>query len=98
MSTSTRFSEAISLTNITAPKISKVLFNSFTLVGLPKIDPVRSRVKFRVFGLFQQVVFQLGDKHIKSSAYHPESQGALEQFHSILKTMSGTYCLDNEKD
>ena len=49
-------------------------------------------------GLFQQVVFQLGAKQIKSSAYHPESQGALERFHSTLKNMIRTYCLDNEKD
>ena len=49
-------------------------------------------------GLFQQVVFQLGAKQIKSSAYHPESQGALESFHSTLKNMIRTYCLDNEKD
>ena len=49
-------------------------------------------------GLFQQVVFQLGAKQIKSSAYHPESQGALERFHSTLKNMIRTYCLDNERD
>ena len=49
-------------------------------------------------GLFQQVVFQLGAKQIKSSAYHPESQGALERFHYTLKNMIRTYCLDNEKD
>ena len=35
---------------------------------------------------------------IKSSAYHPESQGALERFHSTLKNMIRTYCLDNGKD
>ena len=49
-------------------------------------------------GLFQQVVFQFGVKQIKSSAYHPESQGALERFHSTLKNMIRTYCLDNETD
>ena len=49
-------------------------------------------------GLFQQVIFQLGAKQIKSSAYHPESQDALERFHSTLKNMIRTYCLDNEKD
>ena len=44
-------------------------------------------------GLFHQVVFQLGAKPVKYSAYHPESQGALERFHMVR-----TYCLDNEKD
>ena len=49
-------------------------------------------------GLFQQVVFQLGAKQIKSSAYHLESHGALERCHSTLKNMIRAYCLDNEKD
>ena len=49
-------------------------------------------------GLFQQVIFQLGAKQIKSSAYHPKSQGALERFHSILKNMIRTCCLNNERD
>ena len=40
------------------------------------------------------VVFQ----QMKSSAYHPESHVALERFHSTLKNMIRTYCLDNEKD
>ncbi|KAJ8050189.1 hypothetical protein HOLleu_03291 [Holothuria leucospilota] len=35
---------------------------------------------------------------IKSSAYHPESQGALERFHQTLKNMLKTYCHDNERD
>ena len=48
--------------------------------------------------LFQHVVFQLGAKQVKSSAYHPKSQGALERLHSSLKNIIRTYCLDNEKD
>ena len=36
MCASTRFPEAIPLTNITAPIISKALVNFFTLVGLLK--------------------------------------------------------------
>ena len=97
MCASTRFPEAIPLTNITASKISKALVNFFTLVGLPKEIQSDQGSNF-MSGLFQQVVFQLGAKQIKSSAYHPESQGALERFHSTLKNMIRTYCLDNEKD
>ena len=97
MCASTIFPEAIPLTNITAPKISKALVNLFTLVGLPKEIQSDQGSNF-MSGLFQQVVFQLGAKQIKSSAYHPESQAALERFHSTLKNMIRTYCLDNEKD
>ena len=73
------------------------MVNFFTLVGLPKEIQSDQGSNF-MSGLFQQVVFQLGAKQIKSSAYHPESQGALERFHSTLKNMIRTYCLDNEKD
>ena len=50
-------------------------------------------------GLFQQVMHELGITQYKSSAYHPESQGALERFHQTLKNMIRSYCFDtNSKD
>ena len=41
---------------------------------------------------------QLGIKHAMASAYHPQSQGALESYHQTLKTMIKVYCFDNQKD
>ena len=41
---------------------------------------------------------ELGIKQYRSSAYHPESQGALERFHQTLKNMVKSYCFDTEKD
>ena len=37
-------------------------------------------------------------KQYRSSAYHPENQGALERFHQPLKNMIWSYCFDTEKD
>ena len=48
-------------------------------------------------GIFQQVMHELGIKQYRSSAYHPESQGALERFHQTLKNMIRSYCFDTEK-
>jgi hypothetical protein len=48
--------------------------------------------------VFTQSMKELGIVQIKSSAYHPESQGALERFHQTLKTMMKSYCAENEKD
>ena len=48
--------------------------------------------------LFQQVMHHLVIEQVKSSAYHPESQGALERFHQTLKNMLRTYCVDTEKE
>ena len=47
---------------------------------------------------FQQVIHQLGIKQYNSSAYHPESQGALERFHQTLKTMTKMYCIEKSRD
>ena len=49
-------------------------------------------------GIFQQVVHELGIKQYRSSAYHPESQGALERFHQTLKNMIRSYCFNTKKD
>ena len=48
--------------------------------------------------VFQQAMYELGIQQVKSSAYHPESQGALERFHQTLKNMIKTYCFETEKD
>ena len=49
-------------------------------------------------GVFQQVMHELGIKQYRSSAYHPESQGALERFHQTLKNVIRSYYFDTEKD
>ncbi len=36
--------------------------------------------------------------HRMSSAYHPESQGALERYHQTLKTMICAYCVETGKE
>ena len=41
---------------------------------------------------------KLNIAQFQSNAYHPESQGALERFHQILKHMMKTFCLDSQKD
>ena len=48
-------------------------------------------------GLFQEVMFQLGVKQFKFSAYHPQSQGALERFHQTLKSMIRAYCFQEKR-
>ena len=74
---STRFSEAIPLRNIRAATIVKHLIKFFTLVGLPKMVQSDQGSNFMA-KIFQQVMSQLGIKQSISSAYHPQSQGALE--------------------
>ena len=86
MCSTTRFPEAIPLRNIKARTVSNALVKFFTLIGLPKEVQSDQGSNF-MSGIFQQVMHELGARQIKSSAYHPENQGALERFHASLKTM-----------
>ena len=97
MCASTRFPEAIPLRNIKTKTIVKALVKFFTFVGLPKSVQSDQGSNF-MSGIFQQVMHELGIKQYRSSAYHPESQGALERFHQTLKNMIRSYCFDTEKD
>ena len=97
MCASTRFPEAIPLRNIKTKTIVKALVKFFTFVGLPRSVQSDQGSNF-MSGIFQQVIHELGIKQYKSSAYHPESQGALEKFHQALKNMIRSYCFDTERD
>jgi len=97
MCLSTRFPEAVPLRNIKAPSIVKALLKFFTFVGLPRSIQSDQGSNF-MSGVFQQVMYQLGIRQFKSTAYHPQSQGALERFHQTLKNMMRTYCQEQSKD
>ena len=90
MCSTTRFPEAIPLRNIKAKQIVSHLIKFFTLVGLPQVISSDQGSNF-MSNIFKQVVQQLGIKHCVSSAYHPETQGALERFRGTLKNMLKAY-------
>ena len=97
MCASTRFPEAIPLRDIKTKTIVDALVKFFPLFGLPKSIQSDQGSKFYARGIFQQVMCKLKTEQYSSSAYHPESQGALERSHQTLKTMIKTYCFDTEK-
>ena len=57
------------------------------MVGLPKIVQSDQGSNF-TSRVFRQAMNSLGIKTVTSSAYHPQSQGALERFHSTWKPWS----------
>ncbi|XP_073807553.1 uncharacterized protein [Danio rerio] len=97
MCAATRFPEAIPLRKITAPVIIKALTKFFATFGLPKVVQSDQGTNF-MSNVFNEVLRSLSIQHCVSSAYHPESQGALERFHQTLKSMLRTYCLDTGND
>ena len=96
MCVATRFPEAIPLRKITSPVIVKALIRLFSLFGLPKVIQSDQGTNF-MSRIFAQVLKQLHIQHCPSSAYHPESQGALEHFHQTLKSMLWAYCITDER-
>ena len=97
MDMSSRFPEAIPLRNITAKTVVEALVQFFTRYGLPKEVQSDQGSNF-MSGLFQEVMYRLGVKQLKSSAYHPQSQGALERYHQTLKTMIRAFCEEYPED
>ena len=85
MCVATHFPEAVPLRNIKAHTVIKALIKFFTFVGLPKSIQSDQGSNF-MSGVFQQMMHQLNITQCKLSAYHPQSQGAIERFHQTLKT------------
>ena len=97
MCTTTRYPEAIPLRRITSKSIIPILTRFFTQFGLPRVVQSDQGSNF-TSAIFQQVMATLGIKQYLASAYHPESQGALERFHQTLKSMLTKFCLENTCD
>jgi len=97
MCMSTRFPEAVPLRNIKVPNIVKVLVRFFTFVWLLRSIQSDQGSNF-MSSIIHQLMYQLGIHQFKSTAYHPQSQGALESFHQTLKNMMRLYCLEQSKD
>uniref|UniRef100_A0A669CU45 Gypsy retrotransposon integrase-like protein 1 n=1 Tax=Oreochromis niloticus TaxID=8128 RepID=A0A669CU45_ORENI len=97
MCVATRFPKAIPLRTLKVKSVVKALVNFFSTFGLPKVVQTDQGSNF-MCKIFAQVLQSLGIKHQKSSAYHPESQGALERFHQTLKSMMRKFCLESEKE
>lgn len=96
MCAATRFPEAIPLRRITAPAVTRALIKFFSTFGLPKVIQTDQGTNF-LSKLFAQIMKTLNIKHVVSSCYHPESQGALERFHQSLKSMLRKYCQETGK-
>ena len=97
MCAATRYPEAIPLRTIRAKPVVKALTKFFTTFGLPKTIQSDQGTNF-MSKLFSQVMRELQVKHVTSSPYHPESQGALERFHQTLKSMMRKFCLESNRE
>lgn len=97
MCQSTRYSAAFLLGSITTKAIVKALTQFISIFGIPKYIQSGQGSNF-LSHLFSQVLKQLRVSHKQSSAYHAQSQGALEHFHQTLKSLLRAYCTELNRD
>ncbi len=97
MCTATRYPEAIPLRTIKAKKVVQEIIRFCSVFGLPKVIQSDQGSNF-TSKVFTQMLKELGIHHQLSSAYHPESQGALERFHQTLKSMLRKFCTETGRD
>ncbi len=97
MCQSTRYPAAYPLRSITTRNVVKAITEFISVFGIPKVIQTDQGSNF-TSRLFSQVLKQLNITHNRSSAYHPQSQGALERFHQHLKSLLRSYCIELKAD
>ncbi|XP_078515987.1 uncharacterized protein LOC144781172 [Lissotriton helveticus] len=80
----TRFPEALPLRQPTTQNIAKALVSVFSRVGFPREILTDQGTPF-VSALMRQVCSHLGIKQIRTSAYHPQTDGLVERYNATLK-------------
>ena len=93
----TRYPAAYPLRTITTKSVVKALTQFMSVFGIAKVIQSDQGSNF-TSRMFAEVLKQLQVKHNLASAYHAQSQGALERFHQTLKSMLRSYCTELGKD
>ncbi|KAL1250507.1 hypothetical protein QQF64_018303 [Cirrhinus molitorella] len=89
----TRYPEAFPLRSITTPKIIQALVQLFSRVGIPEEILTDQGTNF-TSRLMGQLHRQLGITAIRTSAYHPQTDGLTERFNQTLKNMLRKFVSD----
>ena len=82
----TRYPEAIALRTIDANQIARALVSFFSRVGLPEEILTDQGTNF-TSQLLQEVYRLLRIKPIRTTPYHPQTDGLVERFNQTLKSM-----------
>ena len=82
----TRYPEAMPLKNIDAETVSEAIAEVFTRFGIPREILTDQGSNFMA-ELLNEVFRLLDISHIKTSPYHPQTDGLVERFNGTLKTM-----------
>ena len=97
MCQTTRYPAAYPLRSISVRSVVKALTQFISIFGIPRVIQSDQGSNFTSH-MFSQVLKQLKVKHSCASAYHAQSQGALERFHQTLKSLLRAYCTEIGRD
>ena len=81
-----RYPEAIPLRDISVATVAEGLVEMFSRTGIPRVILSDQGAQF-MGSVVQSLCGRLGVTHIKTSTYHPQSNGCLERFHGTLVPM-----------
>ena len=82
----TRYPEAIPLRNVTARKVAEVLIELFARYGIPEEILTDQGSNF-TSSLLGELYKLIGIKAIRTTPYHPQTDGLVERFNRTLKSM-----------
>ncbi len=81
-----RYPDAVPLRSVDAATVATALMSMFTRLGVPDEILTDQGSNF-LSTLMEELYRLLGVKHIRTSPYHPQTNGAVERFHGTLKQM-----------
>ncbi len=92
----TRWPEAVPLRSITAKAVAEGLWLIFSRTSVP--EKMLSDQGGQFCGkVVSELSRMLGIERVRTSPYHPQTNGTVEQFHGTLKSILGK-CVDEGKD
>lgn len=93
----TRYPEAIPIPNTEAITIAKELASVFARVGIPDEILTDQGSNF-MSNLLQEMYLMFNITHLRTSPYHPQTDGLTERFNGTLKTMIREFAANNQRD
>ena len=86
--TATHWPKAAALNSITAKSVAEAAIDIFSRMGLP-LQILTDRGAQFTSSLSKQLTTVLNIEHLRTTAYHPQSNGILERLHATLEAMLG---------
>ncbi len=93
----TRYPEAVALRNISAKSVAEALFHMIFRVGIPKEILTDQGTAF-MSRTIRELYELLGIKSVRTSVYHPQTDGLVERFNRTLKTMIRKFVHEDAKN